>query len=53
MLGLNLTSMLGLADIKSFAKEVLKPFSGRTNFLEQMFLDLVTAFCIVWKNQES
>ena len=35
ILGLNLTSLLGLADIKSFAKEVLKSFSGRTNFLEQ------------------
>ena len=31
----------------------LKPFSGRNNSLEALFLDFAIVFYMIWKNQES
>ena len=45
----NLDVFLG----KFSAELVLKSFSGRNNSLEPLFLDFLTVFHMIWRNQES
>ena len=53
VLGASFTSFFGSVDIKRFAKQVLKSFSGRNNFPESIVFDFPNSLPVTSKNKKS